>query len=310
MLEALSLRGVARDRTSVRLRAVGLILGAVGVVLGLVVLGSGLAAGSTSDVTDRATLLGWSFGVATTGFALVKIAIATILAGILTQLWRRVETTRQVLPSLVPAVTADGPVGVVETPYGPATVDAKAPAPLLIHRTARAMWAPMLAMGAMGVLAGLVLSLVQADSVGSDPELVRQLSVWVPGLQFLGEALLLSGISLLLGTILFALRAGGGEVQESLGVRVTTLIKPLTAKVFVGLMALGLMISIAQFVGYAVTAGETDPVIFASRLAWLGPLREAGLGFLLAGIVMALATIARVLGFQFWRLRSIALDGR
>jgi len=25
---------------------------------------------------------------------------------------------------------------------------------------------------------------------------------------------------------------------------------------------------------------------------------------------MALATIARVLGFQFWRLRSIALDGR
>jgi len=59
---------------------------------------------------------------------------------------------------------------------------------------------------------------------------------------------------------------------------VTTLIKPLTAKVFVGLMALGLMISIAQFVGYAVTAGETDPVTFASRLAWLGPLREAGLG--------------------------------
>ena len=310
MLEALSLRGVARDRTSVRLRTVGLVLGAVGVVLGLVVLGSGLAAGSTTDLTDRATFLGWSFGVATTGFAMVKIGIALILAGILMQLWRRVEVTKEVLPSLAPAVTADAPVGTVDTPYGPATVDAKAPAPLFIHRMARAMWAPMLAMGAMGVVAGLVLSLVQADAVGSDPDLARQLSAWVPGLQFLGEALLLSGISFVLGTILFALRTGGGEVQEALGVRVSTLIKPLSAKVFVGLMVLGLMISIAQFIGYAATAGETDPVTFASRLAWLGPLREAGLGFLLAGIVMALATIARVLGFQFWRLRSIVLDGR
>jgi len=310
MLETSSLRGYARDRTSLRLRTAGLVLGAVGVVLGLVVLGSGLAAGSTTDLTDRATFLGWSFGVATTGFAMVKIGIALILAGILMQLWRRVEVTKEVLPSLAPAVTADAPVGTVDTPYGPATVDAKAPAPLFIHRMARAMWAPMLAMGAMGVVAGLVLSLVQADAVGSDPDLARQLSAWVPGLQFLGEALLLSGISFVLGTILFALRTGGGEVQEALGVRVSTLIKPLSAKVFVGLMVLGLMISIAQFIGYAATAGETDPVTFASRLAWLGPLREAGLGFLLAGIVMALATIARVLGFQFWRLRSIVLDGR
>ena len=310
MLETSSLRGYARDRTSLRLRTAGLVLGAVGVVLGLVVLGSGLAAGSTTDLTDRATFVGWSFGVATTGFAMVKIGIALILAGILMQLWRRVEVTKEVLPSLAPAVTADAPVGTVDTPYGPATVDAKAPAPLFIHRMARAMWAPMLAMGAMGVVAGLVLSLVQADAVGSDPDLARQLSAWVPGLQFLGEALLLSGISFVLGTILFALRTGGGEVQEALGVRVSTLIKPLSAKVFVGLMVLGLMISIAQFIGYAATAGETDPVTFASRLAWLGPLREAGLGFLLAGIVMALATIARVLGFQFWRLRSIVLDGR
>ena len=310
MLEALSLRGYARDGTSVRLRTVGLVLGAVGVVLGLVVLGSGLAAGSTTDLTDRATLLGWSFGVATTGFAMVKIGIAAILAGILLQLWRRVEVTKQVLPSLGPAVTADGPVGTVDTPFGPATVDAKVPPPLFIHRMARAMWAPMLAMGAMGVVVGLILSFVQAGSVGSDPELVRELSAWVPGLQFLGEALLLSGISFLLGTILFALRTGGGEVQETIGVRVSTLIKPLTGKVFVGLMMLGLMIAIGQFIGYAVTAGETDAVTFASRLAWLGPLREAGLGFLLAGIVLALATIARVLGFQFWRLRSIVLDGR
>ena len=69
-----------------------------------------------------------------------------------------------------------------------------------------------------------------------------------------GEGLVLSGISFLLGSILGSLRQGGGEVQESLGVGVKTLIMPLTAKLFVGLMMMGLMIEMVQFGFYLFVA--------------------------------------------------------
>jgi hypothetical protein len=39
-------------------------------------------------------------------------------------------------------------------------------------------------------------------------------------------------------------------------------------------------------------------------------LRELGLGLMLAGITLALATIANVLGFQFWRIRDIVKTGK
>ena len=38
--------------------------------------------------------------------------------------------------------------------------------------------------------------------------------------------------------------------------------------------------------------------------------REAGLGLLLSGIVLALAAIGTVLGFQFQRIRELITDGR
>jgi hypothetical protein len=150
-----------------------------------------------------------------------------------------------------------------------------------------------------------VLSLIQSGT--SDPEDFRDLRAWVQGTQFLGEGMLLGGISFLLGTILAAIREGGGEVQESLGIPVQTLRMPLSAKVFVALMATGMMIMMAQFVLYIVTTGVDDP---APWFAWLGPLRELGLGLLLAGIVLALYTIGTVLGFQFHRIRSIVETGR
>jgi hypothetical protein len=165
-------------------------------------------------------------------------------------------------------------------------------------------------MGLMAVLAGFILSLVQTDAIGTDPALARSQSAWVQGLQFLGEGFLLSGVSFLLGTILGSLRRGGGEVQESVGVGVKTLDMPLTAKLFVGLMAFGLMVEVFQFVAYAVVATFDDPASVATYFTWLGPVREAGLGILLSGIVLALAAIAKALGFQFWRLTEIVLTGR
>jgi hypothetical protein len=118
---------------------------------------------------------------------------------------------------------------------------------------------------------------------------------------------LLAGISFLLGTILAALREGGGEVQASLGITVKTLRMPVTAKVFVALMALGVMVAMAQFVLYLVVAAGVDNP--AAWFAWLGPVRELGLGLILAGIVMALVTIGNVLSFQFHRIREIVLTG-
>lgn len=298
-----------------RYRTVGLAIGLVGVALATVVLINGIVAGNLADDPAKAATVGragaWAFGLTPVAFATVKVAIAAILAGILVRLWIRVDSVKAALPALKPASEA-APIneGAIDTPYGKATVSASKPKALFIHRMARTMWAPMLAMGAMAVLAGFVLSLVQTGKVTSDPSLATQLFAWVQGLQFLGEGFLLSGISFLLGTILYSLRTGGAEVQESVGVAVKTLRMPNTAKAFIGLMMLGLMAEIFQFIVYVVVASFHNATTVASYFAWLGPVREAGLGLLLSGIVLALATIARALGFQFWRLGEIVTTGR
>lgn len=126
------------------------------------------------------------------------------------------------------------------------------------------------------------------------------------GLQFLGEGMLLAGISFLLGSIPSALRNGGGEVQESVGVTVKTLKMPASAKAFIAVMMMGVMVSMAQFVLYIVATSVEEP---AAWFAWLGPLRELGLGLLLLGIVLALYTIGAVLAFQFNRMREIVTTG-
>jgi hypothetical protein len=183
------------------------------------------------------------------------------------------------------------------------------PEPLPIHKMATRLWLPMLAMGAMLVMIGLILSFVEAGSV-DDTESYNTWRALVPGLEFFGEALLLAGISFLLGTILASLRQGGGEVQKSVGASVKTLKMPMTAKLFIGLMVMGMMISMVQLVFYIFVATESDAATINAWLAWLGPLREAGLGILLAGIVLALATIANVLGFQSSRITELIKEGR
>lgn len=300
-----------------KFRSVGLLLALVGLSAAAVVLIAGLVAGGLSDDANEATTVArigaWTFGLTPLAFAAVKVAIAVILSGILVRIWMRVDSVKSALPDLTPRSTDDaGPVkaGAIKSPYGAATVSAAAPAPLLIHRIAKALWAPMLAMGAMTVAAGFVVSLVQTAKEVADPALATQLSAWVAGLQFLGEGFLLSGISFLLGTILFALRTGGGEVQESLGAPVKTLNMPATAKLFVALMAVGMMVEMFQFVVYLITTTFSDPTTVSSYFAWLGPVREAGLGLLLSGIVLALATIAKALGFQFWRIKELIATGR
>lgn len=299
----------ADHRVRTRHRSVGLILGVIGVALVLIALIGNVSASATESETSAAQTLAWTFGLTTLGFGTIKLGIGVVLIGILIRLWLRVDSVEASLPALRAA--GDGrepsPGTSISTAFGPAVTSTGQPKPLTIHRMARTMWAPMLAMGAMAVLIGFILSLVWAAQAG-DGESTVAIAAWTQGLQFLGEGMLLSGIAFLLGSILASLREGGARVQESLGIVVQTLKMSRSATVFVVLMMTGLMVSVAQFVLYLVVAAGVDNP--AAWFAWLGPFRELGLGLILAGIVMALATIGNVLGFQFHRIREICTVGR
>jgi len=289
-----------------RFRSNGVVLGVIGLMLVMAAgIGNLVAVGDVGeDGTRLRSTLAWTFGITTLGLVTLKLGIATVLMGIIVRLWMRVESVKTALLTLRKDVDPQLRTGDITTEYGAGVASATVPEPLPIHRMARALWLPMLVMGAMAVVIGTVLSLIQVGTEdGTD--FVR-LSAWTQGVQFMGEGLVLSGISFLLGTILASLRSGGGEVQESLGVTVKTLKMPLSAKIFVALMATGMMLAIAQFVLYIVAAEVDSP---AAWFAWLGPLRELALGLLLAGIVLALYTIGTVLGFQFSRLRELVVEG-
>ncbi len=254
--------------------------------------------------------LAWTFGLSIFSFGVVKIAIAITLMGIIVRLWGRADAIKDALVLLhghsdEPSIAR----GTIKTQWGPANVTDAPPKPLFIHRMALFMWRPMLAMGFMALAAGLISSFVWADQVPGT-ESFRQAAAFTQGIEFMGEAFLLSGIAFLLGSIMASLRTAGGEVQSSLGLPVTTLKMPLAGKAFIGLMMMGLMIGMVQFVLYLVALGNAnDAASFSSWLNWLGPFRELSLGLILAGIVLALVTIGNVLAFQFNRVNSIIRTG-
>lgn len=282
------------DATLGRVRRIGVGLGWLGLVVVTIAAVANLAVAASN--ADRANLA-WTFGLNTTGLSLIKLGIAVTLWSILMRLWRRAEAMQSALRRLVRAGDQAATEGERRTPYGTVTVTTTPPGDLPIHRMAKAMWAPMLGMGAMAVVIGLIVSFAWASGGGVIA------ASWTQGLQFLGEGMILSGISFLLGTILWGIRTAGGEVQASLGVPVHTMVMPTTAKIFVALMMLGLMVSVLQFVLYlVVAAGGADPLVWFS---WLGPLRELGLGLILAGIVGALGAIGNALGFQFARVAEL-----
>jgi hypothetical protein len=293
-------------------RKIGLGIGLVALMIGMVVAGLGIYAaslvGSVGDEETFGRVLAVAFGLNTTALVMLKAAIAVILVGILVRIWIRVESVKMSLAVLKPDADA-GTVkaGDVDSEFGPATVSAKAPSRLPIHKMANTMWGPMLLMGVMAVVAGLVVSWVWAANVGTSTGLDAR--AWTQGLQFLGEGLVLASISFLLASILSGLREGGGEVQEALGLPVMTLKMSNTAKAFVVLMVTGLMIEMVQFGLYIYITTFNDLARYTLWSSWLGPFRELGLGLLLAGIILALATIAKALGFQFSRIRDIVVTG-
>ncbi len=308
--KAIHAEGSAHRGMGIAAVLLGWVLGATGLVISIV---SGIIVAQGASEVRLAALEALSFGIAIAGLGTAKTGIAFVLWGILRRIWSRIATLKTALPALVgTAVDSRSPVsrGIVQTPFGRASVSAEVPPPLFVHSMARTMWAPMLLMGVMALYIGLIVALNEAQNVAVNPVLARSLKAWVQGLQFLGEGFLLSSISFFLGTILGAIRTGGGDVQYSIGVPVKTLLMPLTAKVFVGLMMVGLMIEVVQFFLYTYVASLTDAAAIAVWSTWLGPFREFGLGVLLSGIVLALATIAKALDFQFSRVRELIETGR
>ena len=217
----------------------------------------------------------------------------------------------------------------IKTRFGTATTTAGS-GQLIIHTVANWMWVPMIMMGLMAIATSIGLGIAQANvasDLGEEFTALRQanfatLQPLTAAFLFLGEALVLSGIAFLLGTILGALRRGGGEVQESAGEPVKALKMPWSAKVFLMLMMVGLIAEVVAFgtLTYvasqandawstATSAGAPGDVAAFDRAsafaAWANPLREVALGLILTSIVFALYTISNVLGFQFSRIREL-----
>ena len=297
-------------RAKSKQRTIGPLIAVVGMMVVGVAFVAGLVAAQRVGTDSFERITAWAFGTTTLGLAIAKTGIAVVLIGIVVRLWMRVDSVKWSLARLKPTSTsAAAERGDITTPFGKARATEAAPKRRVIDRLARVLWLPMLAMGAMAVGAGFVLSLFWAGDVADRPSSAVDLAAWTQGLQFLGEAFLLGAISFLLGTILGSLREGGGEVQESVGVTVKTLKMPLSAKLFIGLMAMGMMVAMAQFVLYIVATTVSGESSIAAWFAWLGPTREIGLGLLLSGIVLALYTIGTVLGFQFDRIKTIIRTG-
>ena len=294
-------------------RKIGLGVGAIALMIGMVVVGLGIYAASLVGTAGEEETLGQvlavAFGLNTTALVMLKAGIAIILVGILVRIWIRVDSVKSSLAVLKPDVEVGSyKTGHVETLSGPATVSTEAPERFPIHKMANTMWAPMLLMGVMFVVAGLFVSWIWAGNVSTSAGL--DAAAWTQGLQFLGEGFVLASISFLLASILSGLREGGGEVQEALGLPVATLKMPNTAKAFVVLMVTGLMIEVVQFGLYVYITTFDDVARYTLWSSWLGPFRELGLGLLLAGIILALATIAKALGFQFSRIGDIVATGK
>ena len=288
-------------------KQLGLGIGIVGLMIAMIaailVIAAGLQVADGGDETTIGQLLAVAFGLNTLALATLKIGISVVLVGILVRLWWRVESIKTALPSL--KADGGGAIAPNTTPYGDVNVSNSEPSEMPIHKMAKTMWAPMLVMGYMFVIVGLVAAIISAGNVGTDPTTAVDASALAQGLQFFGEALVLAGISFLLATILRGLRQGGGQVQQALGIPVLTLKMPPTAKGAIALMVSGVMLGIVQLIGYINVTTFDDASRVAAWFAALGPLRELSLGLLLAGVVLFLATIAQVLGFQFWRIRSI-----
>lgn len=204
-----------------------------------------------------------------------------------------------------------------------------------VQSMARTMQLPMLAMGLMAVLGGLVSGIVAGVNLGdffsssgtlTDLGTAEAAIQVTGGVLFLGMGLILAGITMTLVNVVRDLRDAGRDVQRSLGAPPLQLEKPLSGKLTPPLMMMGVMIEVlalilglvaASTIGGVDPAAIADPSIASARdladigfvravNAWLPGLRLFGLATILGSIVLTLTTIRSAIGFQADRIRELA----
>jgi hypothetical protein len=193
------------------------------------------------------------------------------------------------------------------------TVSTRALGLNLPQRIGKILWLPMLVMALMAFPAGVVLAAIRARELatGGAPDTVAALGQFVTAANFIGFASVFAAISFAIAKILGVLRSGGGDIQEAAGRRVKTLRMPVTAKAFIGLMAMAMMILVAAVVlhviaGSAIAGGSVDAVARSEQWSiWLEGARRFGIAAYLLAIAFGLGTIVTVLQFQSVRIREL-----
>jgi hypothetical protein len=164
-------------------KKLGLGIGFVGLMISMIaailVISAGLEVADGGSETTIGQLLAVAFGLNTLALATLKVGIGVVLVGILVRLWWRIESIKASLP----AIKADGGgTNVPKTsPAGDFTVSDTEPTEMPIHKMAKTLWAPMLAMGYMLVVVGLVAAIIGAVNVGTDPSTAIGASAWAQG---------------------------------------------------------------------------------------------------------------------------------
>lgn len=189
----------------------------------------------------------------------------------------------------------------------------KAPDRIMPQKAGNKLWRPMLAMALMGFAVGFVLAIVRSNMIssGDDALQIAAFSQYISAAMFFGFAAVFAAISFAIATILGEFRIGGGTVQEAVGGDVRTLKMPGTAKAFIGLMAMAMMIILAAVVlhvvaGVAIGAGDWSVLQAEQWTIWLEAARRFGTALYLFAITFGLVTIAKVIRFQTFRIRQVA----
>ncbi|MEA2024525.1 MAG: hypothetical protein U9N79_09585 [Actinomycetota bacterium] len=180
------------------------------------------------------------------------------------------------------------------------------------QKAGRTLWAPAFAMSLMGFAGGMILAIVKATAIADgDAVLAASLNNYGIAAMFFGFTMVFTGISFAIARILGEFRVGGGQTQEAAGSEVKTLKMPNTAKAFIGLMAMAMMILMAAVVGHVVVgvqiSAETLSLVDAERWdIWLEAARRFAVQLYLFAIALGLGTIIYVIRYQSIRIREIA----